>query len=117
MAARHCGAGKWRLRRDLASHARDEAIASVVGQRFDAAGAQVGQQFHVTDPRQSRTEPSVSGFAADKFVVGFAAPQGSQEDVQNIHARCYDMADALGAAFRLNTERRKFQSSPRIAPL
>jgi hypothetical protein len=85
---------------------------SVVGQRYDSMGGQLGSEFRVNSSPASFRQ-AVSSDASGNFVVVWPAQDGSWG---GIFGQRYDSAGiAQGGEFRVNSYTTDFQASPSVA--
>jgi len=97
----------------------DGNSVGVFGQRFDATGAPVGDEFQVNTTTASlQSEPSVTALADGGFVITFTDFSGADGDSRGIFGQRYDaMGVALGAEFQVNTTTAGIQSQSSVTAL
>jgi Ca2+-binding RTX toxin-like protein len=96
----------------------------VYGQRYDAAGGEVGGEFLVNSYLPaSQSNPSVSTLADGGWIVVWqsasSVPEASQDgDRAGVYAQRYDVGgNPLGAEFQVNTYTALEQYNPQVAAL
>ncbi len=92
---------------------------SIQGQRFDSAGAAVGDEFQVnTYTTSAQSVPKVAVVAAGDFVVVWTSygSSGSDSSARSIQGQCFDSAGAaVGDEFQVNTYTTDWQGLPAVA--
>ena len=101
------------------SSSSDTSKRSIQGQRFDSAGAAVGQEFQVNTYTTSlQWRPSVAINTAGDFLVAWTSrgSGGSDSDFQSVQGQCFTSTGTLlGDQFQVNTYTRHHQSNPAVA--
>lgn len=95
---------------------RDGDGETVVGQRFDAAGGRVGEEFRVNDVAAGdQYEPALASHAQG-FVVAWASTSSPGDEASGIVARRFDAQGApLGAELQVNAYTTGEQTHPVVA--
>jgi hypothetical protein len=98
------------------SAGQDGSSYGMFGQRYDAAGSPLGDEFQVNAYTTSlQTQPGVAVDAAGRFVVVWQS-QGQDGDSGAVIGQRYDAAGSpLGGEFRVNTYTTNFQGNPAVA--
>jgi hypothetical protein len=102
------------------SGATDSSDGSVLGQRFDAAGAPVGGEFQVnTYTTGNQYDVAVATNGAGGFVVLWASTDGDGTDrnLGSIQAQRFDGTGPVGTQFQVNSYTTAAQSHPAVTSL
>ncbi len=96
------------------SSGQDGGGWGIYGQRYNAAGEQVGLAFRVnTTTAGDQLQPSVAIAADGSFIVAWSGPDASG---RGVYAQHYNAAgDAVGTEFRVNTYTTNDQDEPSVA--
>lgn len=100
------------------STVQDGGTRGVYGQRFDAAGAPVGGEFHVnTTTALEQSSPSASALADGGFVIVWGS-NGGDDDGYGLLGQRYDASGAaVGGEFLINTTTAGNQSAGQVIGL
>jgi len=98
---------------------QDGNSAGVFGQRYDAAGASVDNEFQVNTYTQSgQYRPFVMALSDDGFVVTWLSEQGQDGSGNGVFGQRYDATGAaVGSEFQVNTYTQSDQAEPSVTAL
>ncbi|MEM8644753.1 MAG: Ig-like domain-containing protein [Pseudomonadota bacterium] len=101
------------------SSGQDGSGAGVYGQRFDASGAPVGQEFRVNDQLSgSQHQVDVAALSHGGFVVVFSDNSGRDGSGEGVYAQQYDAnGHRIDGALQVNSEISSAQYQPAVAAL
>lgn len=99
------------------SYRQDGSSGGIYGQRFDANGTAVADEFRINNTTEgNQTEPAVAMDALGNFVAVWHGAQAPGDDWEDIFARRYDSnGQPLADEFRANTRTSSRQTCPAVA--